>query len=237
MTDPMNELVHTLSAIERGATPAALARAVRAFATPRGYDRFVLFSCRPDGPELISQVHWAEGDWFGDGAQVDAKTYLQACPVNHHILETDRPFFWTKRGSAAAPIYRVVPSPRGLGVHGWQVPVYGPPGLVGAMSFGGTHIDDALATQLALTLIAQTALRRAMAWSPSMQAAPSMLSAREQTVMRWMAAGKRQAQTATIMGLSERTVENHLRRIRQRLGAKTTAEAVRMAIRAGAIAS
>ena len=147
MTDPMNELVHTLSAIERGATPAALARAVRAFAAPRGYDRFVLFSCRPDGPELISQVHWAEGDWFGDGAQVDAKTYLQACPVNHHILETDRPFFWTKRGSAAAPIYRVVPSPRGLGVHGWQVPVYGPPGLVGAMSFGGTHIDDALATQ------------------------------------------------------------------------------------------
>jgi len=57
----------------------------------------------------------------------------------------------------------------------------------------------------------------------------------EQTVMRWMSAGKRQAEAASIMGLSERTIENHLRRVRRRLGATTTAEAVRMAIRSGEI--
>ena len=36
-----------------------------------------------------------------------------------------------------------------------------------------------------------------------------------------------------MLGLSERTVENHLRRIRQRLGAATTAQAIGVAIRLG----
>lgn len=234
----MEDVVRTIAAIERSETLSALARAVRAFACPRGFDRFVLYSSMPSRQEVVEHVHWAEGDWFGDGAPVDAKAYLKSCPVNHHILETDRPFFWTKRGEPGSETYRVVPSPRGLGIHGWQVPVFGPHGLVGAMSFGGSHIDDSLATRLALTLIGQAALRRVMSFSPTAEAkGPSRLTAREQTVMRWMAAGKRQAETAAIMGLSERTIENHLRRIRQRLGAKTTTEAVRMAIRSGEITS
>ena len=40
---------------------------------------------------------------------------------------------------------------------------------------------------------------------------------------------------AATLGLSERTVENHLRRIRKRLGVATTAQAIRMAIRNGEI--
>lgn len=234
----MDEVVRTIAAIERSDSLSALTRAVRAFARSRGFDRFVLYSSMPSRQEVIEHVHWAEGDWFGDGAQVDAKTYLKSCPVNHHILETDRPFFWTKRGGPGSETYRVVPSPRGLGIHGWQVPVFGPHGLMGAMSFGGRHIDDSLATRLALTLIGQAALRRVMSFSPYPgETAPSLLTPREQTVMRWMAAGKRQAEAAAIMGLSERTIENHLRRIRQRLGAKTTAEALRMAIRSGEVTS
>lgn len=234
----MEEVVRTIAAIERSETLPALARAVRAFAGPRGFDRFVLYSSMPSRQEVIEHVHWAEGDWFGDSTQVDAKTYLKSCPVNHHILETDRPFFWTKRGGPGAETYRVVSSPRGLGIHGWQVPVFGPRGLMGAMSFGGSRIDDSLATRLALTLIGQAALRKVMSFVPDPgKTAPSLLTPRELTVMRWMAAGKRHAETAAIMGLSERTIENHLRRIRRRLGAKTTAEALRMAIGSGEIPS
>ena len=87
-------------------------------------------------------------------------------------------------------------------------------------------------------MIGQAAQRRVMSFSMNpCETAPSPRTPREQTVMRWMAAGKRQAETAAIMGLAERTIENHLRRIRHRLGAKTTAEAVRMAIRSGEIRS
>ena len=59
------------------------------------------------------------------------------------------------------------------------------------------------------------------------------LSAREREVLSWTAIGRRQADIAAMLGLSERTVENHLRRIRQRLGAATTAQAIGVAIRTG----
>jgi predicted transcriptional regulator len=54
-------------------------------------------------------------------------------------------------------------------------------------------------------------------------------------VLRWVAAGRRQAEIAATLGLSTRTVENHLRHARQRLGVATTAQAVRAASRRGEI--
>ena len=62
------------------------------------------------------------------------------------------------------------------------------------------------------------------------------LTDREREVLAWTAAGRRQVEIAAILGLSERTIENHLRRIRKRLGVATTAQAVRVAIRNGDIA-
>ena len=65
----------------------------------------------------------------------------------------------------------------------------------------------------------------------------SDLTKREREVLNWVAAGRRQADIAATLGLSERTIENHFRRIRRKLGARTTAEAVQIAVRIGAIAS
>ena len=65
----------------------------------------------------------------------------------------------------------------------------------------------------------------------------AQLSEREREVLNWVAAGRRQADIAATLGLSERTIENHLRRIRRKLRARTTAEAVQIAVRIGAIAS
>ena len=45
--------------------------------------------------------------------------------------------------------------------------------------------------------------------------------------------GKRGADVAATLGLSVRTVENHLRKIRQRLRVRTTAQAVSAAARLG----
>ncbi|MBB3881882.1 LuxR C-terminal-related transcriptional regulator [Acetobacter oeni] len=53
-------------------------------------------------------------------------------------------------------------------------------------------------------------------------------------VLSWTVSGRRQLVIADIPGLSERTIDNHLRRIRKRLGASTTyrpsASRYRMAI-------
>ena len=232
----MDPLTRTVAAIEGSDIQDDITAAVRAFAAPYGYDRFVLYSSQPTRDQVIDTLYWVEGDWFDDGKAVDAETYLRRCPVNQHILETDEPFFWTKSGKPGEETYRVASSPHGTGLHGLQVPVFGTRGLKGAVSFGGRHIDSSLPVRLSLTLIAGIAFRAVIRIAaPDRTGRTTQLSAREREVMRWMAAGKRQAEAALLLGLSERTVENHLRRIRSRLGASTTAEALRLAIRSGEI--
>lgn len=224
----------TVAAIEGSADDSALHDAVRTFAAPLGYDRYVIYTAPPPGDEAVDRVLWIEGDWFGRGQEVSPATYLARCPVNRHVLETDRPFFWTKSGGADQETYRVVAHPRGTGLNGLQVPVFGHTGLVGALSFGGRFIDSSIDVRLALTLVGVAAFHAAERLTGPVGApgAPQ-LSKREREVIRWIASGRRQADVALLLGLSERTIENHLRRIRHRLGASSTAQAVHLLMRAG----
>jgi hypothetical protein len=52
------------------------------------------------------RVYWIEGDWFGDGSDTDLARYLHACPVNRHVLDSNAPFFWSKRQACAANAIR-----------------------------------------------------------------------------------------------------------------------------------
>lgn len=226
-------VIQTLEACE---SPDAVAGALRAFVRLFGYDRFVLFSVTKGQDEAIDQIFWTEGEWFADGTAVSAETYMRRCPVTRHVFETSQPFFWTKTMVGNEERYRVVSKPSGRGLHGLQIPVFGPTGLEGAVSLGGERIDTARSTTLALAAVGSTALRETMrlidAPTPDRD---GNLSAREREVLRWVAAGRRQIDIAATLGLSERTIENHLRRIRHRLGAGTTAEAVRIALLSGTI--
>ena len=56
------------------------------------------------------------------------------------------------------------------------------------------------------------------------------LSTREIEILQWIAAGKAQQDVADILNISNRTVEVHLRSVRSKLGAVTTAQAVARAI-------
>ncbi|MCW2240638.1 PA1136 family autoinducer-binding transcriptional regulator [Azospirillum canadense] len=235
---PLEDAARVVAAIEGSDAPETLQALVRECALPLGYDRFVLYSADIERDEVIAQLFWLEGDWFGEGGEVDAKTYLARCPVTRHVLETDEPFFWSKTGNPGAETYRVVVVPRGRGIHGLQVPIFAPAGLVGAMSFGGKRIDSSTAARLLLTLVGTAALRTAKRLAGlGGAAAPHRLSPREREVIRWIASGRKQSDTALLLGLSERTVENHLRRIRNRLGASSTAQAVLMAVQTGEIES
>lgn len=232
----MDHHLRTILEIEKSDGLPPIKEAVRAVAQPLGYDRFVMFSASPSRDELVDKIYWMEGDWFGDGTIVDSETYLRRCPVTRHALDADEPFFWTKTITERGEKYRVVRTPRGAGIHGLQVPIFGRTGLEGAMSFGGERIDASAQTRLVLTLLGTAAFRSARrVMEAREQDVAGNLSPREREVLRWTAAGRRQADIAETLGLSERTVENHLRRARLRLGATTTAQAVRTAIRSGEI--
>lgn len=232
----MEEIVRLVAKIERSETLEMAQDLVRIFVQPWGYDRFVLYCATPTREGLIDHLLWVEGDWFGDGAVIDKEIYLRRCPITQHSLTTDEAFFWTKSGRPGEETYRVVPVPRGGGVHGLQVPVFGQKGLKGAMSFGGKKIESTLAVKLALTLIATACLKTAKNLDLTKIAETrNQLSKREREILQWVASGHRQNDIARTLGLSERTIENHLRRVRHRLGVPTTAGAVKTAINGGEI--
>lgn len=222
--------------IGRCTSLVAVQKIVRTFAKPYGFDRFVLFSATPSRGEVVEKLYWVEGDWFSTGEQVDALTYVRHCPVTHHILEATEPFFWSKTCSKEGEMYRVVTVPRGPGLHGIQIPFFGPPGLEGALSMGGNQIEASPPVRLAMSVIGAQAFytsRRLIETPPD--TTTRKLTERERQVLAWTAAGQRQSDIAAILGLSERTIENHLRHIRIRLGVATTAQAVKLALRSGEI--
>lgn len=208
----------------------------RSAAASFGYDRYVLYAAAPATEDVVSRIYWVEGDWFGTGEGVDAVTYVRHCPVARHIVDASEPFFWTKTETSAGPRYRVVAHPHGHGIHGLQVPVFGSSGLEGAFSCGGLQVDSSPVARATLSLIGTAAFLAARRLLEALPQAPdARLSAREREILAWVSSGKRQSDIAASLGLSERTVENHLRRIRKRLGASTTAQAIRFAIRHGQI--
>lgn len=91
-------------------------------------------------------------------------------------------------------MYRVIAQPKGLGIHGLQIPIFAHAGLLGAMSFGGCQIESSLDVQLAFSLIAVAAFQSAQRINHLLKSSTtSPLSARELEVIRWIASGRRQA--------------------------------------------
>lgn len=208
---------------------------VRTFAMPFDYDRFVLISATSARDEVVERIYWVEGNWFGDEHMADADTYVQRCPVTRHILEAREPFCWSKVKQNAGELYRVVRTPVGPGVHGLQVPVFGRLGLEGAMSLGGELVPR---FRLALSVVATAAFFSArLLLEAPVGDVYRRLSERKREVLAWTAAGRRQADIAVTLGLSERMVENHLRSARRRLGVATTAQAITIATRNGDLES
>lgn len=87
---------------------------------------------------------------------------------------------------------------------------------------------------LAESIIAQVdmAFNKVAALKPAAHAAgghflkPDSLSAREQEIIKWMTAGKTNAEIAGVLGISAFTVKNHAQRIFRKLGATNRTEAV-----------
>ena len=232
----MGTIYDSILAAEECDAIDALRVVVREQVQAHGYDRIVVFSGSAAFDDLLDGIYWIEGEWYERDEAPNAETYIRHCPVTRHILETDEPFFWTKTSAHTGARYRFVQVPRGAGLHGLQVPVFGRGGLIGAVTFGGERIDASAKVRLGLTQLGVTTFLAARKLLESSEPTiGATLSGRELEVLRWIASGRRVADVAATLGRSERTVENHLRRIRHRLRVKTTAQAITAALRSGAI--
>ena len=126
----------------------------------------------------------------------------------------------------------------GIGKTGISVPLRSPDGSFGLVSFTADQQTDDWgpysATMASLTLLAMHCHARAN----QLLRAKDMdvgLSAREIECISWSAAGKSLAETARLMGISERTVRFHRENIRIKLDTQTTMESVGKAVSLGLI--
>ncbi|MNG57186.1 Transcriptional activator protein LasR [compost metagenome] len=211
----------------------SLKQHVKDVALRYGCDRSILFSISPIKEQYIERIFWVEGNWF-EGS-IDEKTYMQRCPVNKHLINSSRPFFWHKTGRESfSGNYQIVTKPVKGALHGIQIPIFGNMGVEGAFSLGGLNIDTSSKAELMLNLLAIEAFRSARRiLKIEENSGPGALTTREKDVLSLVSKGLKQKEVAVLLGISQRTVENHLRQIRNRLQVTTTAQAIQVAFTIG----
>jgi len=99
-------------------------------------------------------------------------------------------------------------------------------------SFSGARMPLDRHSRVMLDLVLPH-LHRALVDLDPAPAAPAPLSAREREVLRWISAGKSSWEVGTIMEISERTVNYHIRNIIRKLDAVNRPQAVALALRLG----
>lgn len=129
----------------------------------------------------------------------------------------------------------------GVSKHGLTVPVRGPYGDVGLLSVTRDCKDEEWKNLKKATIgdlqVAAVHMHDNVIASDLSMAALNrpILSTRERETLQWVADGKSQQDIGDILGISHRTVEVHLRSIRTKLAALTTAQAIGRAIGLGII--
>ncbi|HBH7347140.1 TPA: autoinducer binding domain-containing protein [Escherichia coli] len=229
LRDPLDIILEIKSARDLN----SLKQRVREVGLEYGCDRSILFSVRPVNESLVERIIWVEGDWFEDN--IDAKTYMERCPVNQQLINSSRPFFWHKMGKESlSGSYQITTKLVKGALHGIQIPIFGTSGIEGAFTLGGMNVDNSPKAELILTILGVEAFHSARRiLEPGNKNRATLLTDREKDVLKLVSKGMKQKDIAVLLGISHRTVENHLRQIRNRLGVTTTAQAIQVALTTG----
>jgi LuxR family transcriptional regulator, quorum-sensing system regulator BjaR1 len=188
---------------------------------------------KPQAEVLASRVH-------PDALQLySGRRYARYSPILKRARHSLEPFFWT----VDALLSESDPHAREMG-HlaakygvraGFMIPVHGPDGLKGGVSIMGPDMQvsrhDAPAVHN-LGLYGFIRLHKLKRHHPG---ADLGLSSRERDVLIWSARGKSAAETADILRITRRTVEQHVQNICRKLGARNRTQAVALAVRDGVI--
>lgn len=227
-------LFQTVHQLRQARDLESLFKILVGFAAQLNFDRIIVCSVSPQNQhEWIDEVFFVHGNWVDRSNIEEREVYLRRCPITKHIFEYDEAFFWAKslHKKTAKETYRIIKSPLHLGeVNGIQVPVFGRTGLEGAISFAGEISDMGADFKLTVQMVCNIAFGEILHKQKHRIAHKKILTKREKEVLKWAAVGQKHFEIADILKISERTIENHLRSIRKRLGVKSTAQAIASAI-------
>jgi LuxR family transcriptional regulator, quorum-sensing system regulator BjaR1 len=164
--------------------------------------------------------------------------YIRVDPVARLCHRTVNPFEWSE-----AP-YDSENEPRSAEVmqratdfrmsRGFIVPIHGIAGDEACVSLSGQHLDLNIRSKPAIHLMAMYAFDRVRRLIAPPKAVRK-LTARQREVMAWSASGKSAWEIGAIIGITQRTVEEHIAMACRKLGATNRTQAVAVSIREGLI--
>lgn len=198
-----------------------------------GIDHFV-FSFVPTATESLADVLLYNRLPEGYVTAYTDQRYAPDDPAFRYCQATLLPFRWLKEAPHSpeqdARVAELVQFNRDFGlVDGVVIPVISPIGRLGQVWFGGAEIDLPDRALPALHLMSLTAFNRVL----QIKGVPSTvttLTAREHEVLTRTAIGEKAEQIARSINVTKPTVFMHLNNCRKKLGAKTLAQAVAIAL-------
>lgn len=118
---------------------------------------------------------------------------------------------------------------------GFSVPIHGPGGYFGLVTMAGTQhpMPAALRGQLHQLAFLTHERCRALTGLAPVSDPQAVLTHRELECIRWVAAGKTDADIAGLLGVSQTTVRSHIDQARRKLGARTRAQAITRLVLSG----
>jgi LuxR family quorum-sensing transcriptional regulator LasR len=173
----------------------------------------------------------------------DANGFHYVDPTVGHCVTSTLPLVWAPStfGSGVPGALYEEASAHGIR-SGVTLPIHGPQGELGMISFASDSRPDTPFERLLLEALPALSLIRDYAFASSRrfreaQAEPELprLTKREREVLQWVMVGKSSWEVARITNCSEATVNFHLANVRQKFGVNTRQQAVVKAIAMGLI--
>lgn len=225
-----------IDAIDVRRDEAAIRTALLSLAASAGFEYFTYLSLRGRHISGYSNYHQ---DWQH---RYLVSNYIAIDPVISHAKRTMRPTMWSinDRSRLDEGARKVLEEAAEFGiVAGMAVPIHGSFGRTAILALASNNVvassigvRDVAFAATAVTVLDVNLQRLAQSTE---LAIGIPLSPRELTCLMWASFGKTYADTASVLGITEKTVRFYLERARSKLGASNTTHAVRLATERGLI--
>lgn len=237
--DPNNRLLdhhigNFIDALEVCQDEASVRFSLKTFARDSGFSRFVYADM---GAKNIRRYSDYPDEWQ---RRYLSRNYVARDPIVAAAKRTMRPTVWSikDRNRYGAEQRNVMDEANEFGIaSGVMVPIHGGFGRTALLALASDHSDapDIAVRDVAYvaTAVAYVHINLLRLSNRTIDAAENALSPREQTCLIWASLGKTKAETARLLGISEKTVRYYLDCTRDKLGAVNTINAVRIAAERG----
>jgi len=217
--------------LERQTSIPSLLASFQRLVLAHGMDCFVVADPSRAEPERDDWLWGATWPVFWYRRYIE-QNHLVNDPVVARLNRSPAPFRWSQTfANAGREARRVLGEGREFGLNdGLAVAVHGEAGL-GAVSIGARHYELSPRQQASLQLAAYYLYGR-LANLRARQASPVRrpLTPRERECLQWVAAGKTDWEIGQILTISEQTAHGYVQNALAKLGARTRAQAVALAM-------